>query len=79
MYLAFRLNSPDTIVYNQCSSLMLAYAIDYKQGKQVSLCQIDDEDKLLPPPPMPEDIDVIISGFPWYHNISFLVDQIGLH
>ena len=66
MFSCARLNSPDTIVYNQCSSLLLEYAIKYKQQKPVSLCQIDDKHKPLPPPPMPEDIDIIVSGFPWY-------------
>ncbi len=62
-----RRNSPETIVYNQCANEVLRYAIKSHRG----LLADDDVPKdiydrsRLPPPPKPNDIDVIVAGFPW--------------
>ncbi|OJA18063.1 hypothetical protein AZE42_05415 [Rhizopogon vesiculosus] len=68
-------NSPDTVVYNQCSNLVLREAIRADAGfvverlKKIDLIGNDhdhdnEEDPYIPPPPKPEDIDCIIAGFP---------------
>lgn len=59
-----RNNSPDTIVYNQCSNEMLRYAVDVcnEVDDDVPMSLEGDE---LDHPPQPGDIDVIIAGFPW--------------
>lgn len=59
-----RTNSPRTVVYNQCSNKMLEYAVSRINGVDVTLSGlVDDED--LPEPPRHDDIDCIVSGFPW--------------
>ncbi|KAI9510780.1 S-adenosyl-L-methionine-dependent methyltransferase [Russula earlei] len=61
-----RLNSPNTVVYNQCVNVLLRYAVKSYRG----ILEEDDipNDILnktrLPPPPRPGDIDVITAGFP---------------
>jgi hypothetical protein len=63
----FRRNSPDTIVYNQCVNELLRYAIKSYRGvleEDEVPKDIYDKSKL-PRPPQPDDIDVIIAGFPW--------------
>ncbi|KAL5519396.1 hypothetical protein ACEPAH_1079 [Sanghuangporus vaninii] len=58
-----RRNSPETVVYNQCSNKMLEYAASRMNGSDETLTDLqNDED--LPEPPRREDIDCIVSGFP---------------
>ena len=58
-------------MYNQCSNVVLRYAIK-THAKQWDGPPPDDvEGKLpLPPPPSPEQIDCIVAGFPWYEAPS---------
>ncbi|KAI0041890.1 hypothetical protein FA95DRAFT_636925 [Auriscalpium vulgare] len=60
------INSPSTIVYNQCANEVLSYAI--KQHKKIPLphgVPLDVlQSSVLPPPPKPEEIDIITAGFP---------------
>ncbi|EPQ59985.1 S-adenosyl-L-methionine-dependent methyltransferase [Gloeophyllum trabeum ATCC 11539] len=57
-------NSPDTTVYNQCANKMLQWAIKRHAGHQVDRPKSIGEVRPLPNPPTPEDIDVIVAGFP---------------
>ncbi|KAG1717820.1 S-adenosyl-L-methionine-dependent methyltransferase [Suillus lakei] len=61
-------NSPRTVVYNQCSNLVLAAAIRSHTNLEVKrLEKIESditEDPYIPAPPKPEDIDCIVAGFP---------------
>lgn len=61
-------NSPKTVVYNQCSNLVLAAAIRSHANHEVKpLEKIESditEDPYIPAPPKPEEIDCIIAGFP---------------
>ncbi|KAG2149402.1 S-adenosyl-L-methionine-dependent methyltransferase [Suillus cothurnatus] len=61
-------NSPKTVVYNQCSNLVLAAAIRSHTNLEVKrLEKIESditEDPYIPDPPKPEEIDCIIAGFP---------------
>ncbi|KAF8346872.1 S-adenosyl-L-methionine-dependent methyltransferase [Amanita rubescens] len=53
----FRRNSPDTIVYNECSNTMLRYAIKKRLGHQQEVPMQMYNGR-------PGDIDMIIAGFP---------------
>ncbi|KLO20160.1 S-adenosyl-L-methionine-dependent methyltransferase [Schizopora paradoxa] len=65
-------NSPDTVVYNQCSNLLLKAATLNGPGKHLTgdledLESLDPslrEEGPLPPLPTPDQIDCIVSGFP---------------
>ncbi|KAG0703678.1 S-adenosyl-L-methionine-dependent methyltransferase, partial [Suillus ampliporus] len=61
-------NSPHTVVYNQCSNLVLKEAImAHSNFETTRLKKIDcdiGEDPYIPVPPKPEEIDCIIAGFP---------------
>lgn len=63
-----KVNSPKTVVYNQCSNLVLAAAIRSHANLEVQrLEKIQSditEDPYIPAPPKPEEIDCIIAGFP---------------
>ena len=61
-----RENSPSTVVYNQCANLVLKYAVKTHAGLQDEPVNDLKGEKVLPPPPKPEEIDCIIAGFPWY-------------
>ncbi|PCH37981.1 S-adenosyl-L-methionine-dependent methyltransferase [Wolfiporia cocos MD-104 SS10] len=62
---ALRENSPHTIVYNQCANIVLQYAIKRHAGHDISTpTEIDNSNNKLPEPPKPEDIDVLVAGFP---------------
>jgi DNA (cytosine-5)-methyltransferase 1 len=60
-----RMNSPDTVVYNECANKVLKYAIKAYEGHPVEKLSSLLDGKPLPPPPKPSDIDCIIAGFPW--------------
>ena len=62
-----RRNSPKTIVYNQCTNEVLRYAVKSHRGLLVDDNIPKDiyDNSPLPPPPRPDDIDVIVAGFPW--------------
>ena len=66
-FFLYRRNSPDTTVYNQCSNKMLEYAVK-KQTDFGWMNNLEDitTTENLPPPPTSQDVDCIISGFPWY-------------
>ncbi|KAK7686545.1 hypothetical protein QCA50_010145 [Cerrena zonata] len=57
-------NSPETIVYNQCANRVLKYAYKSYLKQLVKTPKSLGDNKVLPPPPKPEDIDCIIAGFP---------------
>ncbi|KAG1742724.1 S-adenosyl-L-methionine-dependent methyltransferase [Suillus paluster] len=61
-------NSPHTVVYNQCSNLVLQEAIKARANLEITrLKKIEPdigEDPYIPAPPKPEEIDCIIAGFP---------------
>ncbi|KAG1839477.1 S-adenosyl-L-methionine-dependent methyltransferase [Suillus tomentosus] len=61
-------NSPKTVVYNQCSNLVLAAAIRSHTNlniQRLETIQSDiTDDPYIPAPPKPEEIDCIIAGFP---------------
>ncbi|KAI1797446.1 S-adenosyl-L-methionine-dependent methyltransferase [Ganoderma leucocontextum] len=60
-----RTNSPSTTVYNQCSNVVLRYAIKAHVKQWDGPPPNDIEDKSpLPLPPTPEQIDCIVAGFP---------------
>ncbi|KAI0640019.1 S-adenosyl-L-methionine-dependent methyltransferase [Trametes polyzona] len=65
--LTLRKNSPDTVVYNQCSNLVFQHAVKSHAGNLSAddgeLCNLDDKTPL-PKPPAPGDIDCIVAGFP---------------
>ncbi|KAH9901025.1 S-adenosyl-L-methionine-dependent methyltransferase [Cubamyces lactineus] len=65
--LTLKKNSPDTIVYNQCSNLVYKYAVKTHLRKlnpaEDSFCNLLDGSPL-PPPPRPGDIDCLVAGFP---------------
>ncbi|KAI0828845.1 S-adenosyl-L-methionine-dependent methyltransferase [Trametes gibbosa] len=59
-------NSPDTVVFNQCSNLVFQYAVKYHAGNLSSSDMLHNlhDHSPLDKPPGPEDIDCIIAGFP---------------
>ncbi|EMD32847.1 hypothetical protein CERSUDRAFT_99217 [Gelatoporia subvermispora B] len=61
-----KINSPDTIVYNQCANVVLRYAIKSQelQGQKFEIPQNILGTEQLAPPPKPGEIDVLIAGFP---------------
>ncbi|KAH9932061.1 S-adenosyl-L-methionine-dependent methyltransferase [Epithele typhae] len=61
---ALKKNSPSTTVYNQCSNLVLQHSIKTYQGQPSGRLKDIKEEKPLPPPPTPSQIDCIIAGFP---------------
>ncbi|KAK7465308.1 hypothetical protein VKT23_005287 [Stygiomarasmius scandens] len=67
----FKLNSPETIVTNQCLNLYLKYAIKSRSGEVLEVdkpCDIPSSHSKkgtpIPEPPKPGDIKVIVAGFP---------------
>lgn len=62
-----RKNSPQTVVYNQCSNIVLEYAIKSDEGHKRDVPrEIGRSQQRLPDPPKPGSADVIVAGFPWY-------------
>ncbi|KAI0324519.1 S-adenosyl-L-methionine-dependent methyltransferase [Cubamyces sp. BRFM 1775] len=65
--LTLKKNSPDTIVYNQCSNLVYKYAVKTHMKNlnpaEDSFCNLLDGTPL-PTPPGPGDIDCLVAGFP---------------
>ncbi|KDQ62886.1 hypothetical protein JAAARDRAFT_53111 [Jaapia argillacea MUCL 33604] len=58
-------NSPETVVYNQCSNKVLQYAIKtHSQHQNIKVPLSLETKQPLPPPPKPDDIDCIVAGFP---------------
>ncbi|CAL1693859.1 unnamed protein product [Somion occarium] len=57
-------NSPDTVVYNQCANKVLQYAYKSFKKQEVEPPRTKGDEKPLPAPPKPGDIDCIIAGFP---------------
>ncbi|EGO05372.1 hypothetical protein SERLA73DRAFT_68986 [Serpula lacrymans var. lacrymans S7.3] len=57
-------NCPDTTVYNQCANKILQWAIKKHEGLPVDRLKTIDNNKNLPPPLRPGDIDCIVAGFP---------------
>ncbi|KAI8998552.1 S-adenosyl-L-methionine-dependent methyltransferase [Trametes punicea] len=64
--LTLKKNSPDTVVYNQCSNVVYQYAVKSHAGKLSSGESIRNlaDGTPLPGPPSPKDIDCLIAGFP---------------
>ncbi len=62
-----RHNSHKTIMYNQCVNELLRYAIKSYHGilEEDGVPKDIYDNARLPPPPQPDDIDVITAGFPW--------------
>ncbi|KIM90499.1 hypothetical protein PILCRDRAFT_766532 [Piloderma croceum F 1598] len=58
------MNSPDTVVYNECTNKVLKYAIKAHKGHSVEKLLNLFDGTPLPPLPKPKDIDCIITGFP---------------
>jgi hypothetical protein len=65
------MNAPETVVYNQCSNIVLRYLIKSKEGHTMETPKDIPGRNPLPPPFKPEDIDCIIGGFPWCVSPSF--------
>ncbi|PFH48401.1 hypothetical protein AMATHDRAFT_5836 [Amanita thiersii Skay4041] len=62
---SFKANSPNTIVYNQCANIMLRYMVKTFSGHQTDVPkQLYDGKTAVPEPPKPENIDVVVAGFP---------------
>ncbi|KAH9942756.1 S-adenosyl-L-methionine-dependent methyltransferase [Amylocystis lapponica] len=57
-------NSPNTITFNQCSNVVLRYAVKMHQGLGVEVPKSLGDLRPLSKPPQPGDVDVIIGGFP---------------
>ncbi|TBU32705.1 S-adenosyl-L-methionine-dependent methyltransferase [Dichomitus squalens] len=58
-------NSPHTTVYNQCSNIVLRYAVKSRAKQWEGPPPLDIQGKApLPDPPKPGEIDCIIAGFP---------------
>ncbi|KAF9814898.1 hypothetical protein IEO21_04842 [Rhodonia placenta] len=62
---ALQENCPHTTVYNQCSNVVLQYAIKNHAGHKPQVPRaIGNGQRALPDPPTPGQIDCIIAGFP---------------
>ncbi|KAH9935023.1 uncharacterized protein B0H18DRAFT_1082741 [Fomitopsis serialis] len=62
---ALRNNSPQMVVYNQCANVVLEYAIKSFEGHRPPVPrEVGRSHERLPDPPKPEDIDVVVAGFP---------------
>ncbi|KAI0778984.1 S-adenosyl-L-methionine-dependent methyltransferase [Trametes elegans] len=64
--LTLKKNSPHTIVYNQCSNLVFKYAVKSHAGNlggEDIVTNLGDNSPL-PKPPLPGEIDCIITGLP---------------
>ncbi|TFY63292.1 hypothetical protein EVJ58_g3345 [Rhodofomes roseus] len=62
---ASRSNSPQMVVHNQCSNVVLEYAIKVSKHHKLEVPkEIGNSQQPLPVPPKPEDIDIIVAGFP---------------
>lgn len=80
----YRVNSPHTVVYNQCSNLVLEQTIrahvglDVKRLKRIDFVEDDDiaGDPYIPAPPKKDEIDCIIAGFPWSVMIPTYCDTL---
>ncbi|KAH8099860.1 S-adenosyl-L-methionine-dependent methyltransferase [Cristinia sonorae] len=57
-------NSPDVVVYNQCSNIMLRYAIKKHKGHDVEVPMNLADKSLVADPPQPGSVDCIVAGFP---------------
>ncbi|KAI0718349.1 S-adenosyl-L-methionine-dependent methyltransferase [Cerioporus squamosus] len=57
-------NSPSTAVYNQCSNIVLKYAVKSHAGQHDEVPKHIKSQENLPPPPAPGQIDCIMAGFP---------------
>ncbi|KAI0354603.1 S-adenosyl-L-methionine-dependent methyltransferase [Trametes cingulata] len=64
--LTLKENSPSTVVYNQCSNLVFKHAVKSYARKLASSDQLHSlhDNTPLTKPPVPEEIDCIITGFP---------------
>ncbi|EIW64172.1 S-adenosyl-L-methionine-dependent methyltransferase [Trametes versicolor FP-101664 SS1] len=64
--LTLRKNSPETVVFNQCSNLVFQYAVKYHAGNLSSSDMVRDlhDNTPIGKPPCPGDIDCIVAGFP---------------
>nr|VWP01255.1 Glucans biosynthesis glucosyltransferase H (EC [Ganoderma boninense] len=71
-----RKNSPSTTVYNQCSNIVLRYAIKAHAKQWEGPPPDDVEGKSpLPLPPTPDQIDCIVAGFPCQPHSSLNMFQ----
>ncbi|TCD63769.1 hypothetical protein EIP91_004952 [Steccherinum ochraceum] len=57
-------NSPHIVVYNQCSNVILRYAVKKQAGHQVEVPVHLGNKSAVSDPPQPGDIDCIVAGFP---------------
>jgi DNA (cytosine-5)-methyltransferase 1 len=60
-----RKNNPGVAVFNQCANAMFDYAISREAGIDTDLRGLGDKPRRLRDPPIPDDIDCIVTGFPW--------------
>lgn len=64
--------SRGTNVYNQCSNRILRQAILLHQNKELDELK-SVEERELPAPPVPGDVDCIVTGAPWYIPSTSLI------
>ncbi|RDX39457.1 S-adenosyl-L-methionine-dependent methyltransferase, partial [Lentinus brumalis] len=57
-------NSPSTVVCNQCSNIVLKYAVKSHAGQRDEVPTHIKSQEELPPPPAQGQIDCIVAGFP---------------
>ncbi|KZT70140.1 S-adenosyl-L-methionine-dependent methyltransferase [Daedalea quercina L-15889] len=62
---ALQVNSPHVTVHNQCSNVVLEYAIKSFKGHKPEVPRaLGHSHGHLPDPPQPSEVDIIIAGFP---------------
>ncbi|OCH93875.1 S-adenosyl-L-methionine-dependent methyltransferase [Obba rivulosa] len=63
--LSYEANHPNTIVYNQCTNLLLQHTIDTLEGKKPgALRSLSKKEERLSPMPKPGEVDFIFGGPP---------------
>lgn len=60
-----RKNAPDVTVYNQCSNIILRYAIKTLEGHEMETSKNLYDKSPVSDPPRPGNVDCIVAGFPW--------------
>lgn len=71
-----RANHRETVVFNQCSNLLLQHAIDTHDGKKPEpLRSLHDGKTALPPMPRPGDVDFVYGGVSEFHLFGISLSQ----
>ncbi|KAF9268448.1 S-adenosyl-L-methionine-dependent methyltransferase [Marasmius fiardii PR-910] len=61
----YRKNSPETSVCNQCTNIVLQYAVKKNEGHDIKVpLQLFDGKTPIPQPPEQKEVDVILAGLP---------------